>query len=169
MRRTGRGGPGQERGGAGRAAADGPKRVARRGPAMSMRALMVEAERARGRAYAPYSRFPVGAALLLADGSVVHGCNVENASYGLTACAERVAMWKAVSEGRKGFVAIAITARHGEGAPPCGACRQVLHEFAPGLRVVWRTADGDLLERPLPELLPDAFRFRRGSRSRSAR
>jgi cytidine deaminase len=140
-----------------------------RRPAMSPRGLMREAVRARGRAYAPYSRFPVGAALLLADGSVVHGCNVENASYGLTACAERVAMWKAISEGRKGFVAIAITARHGEGAPPCGACRQVLYEFAPKLRVIWRSATGDLLERPLAELLPDAFRFRRPARSRSRR
>jgi cytidine deaminase len=136
---------------------------------MSMPALMQEAVRARGRAYAPYSRFPVGAALLLADGRVVHGCNVENASYGLTACAERVAMWKAISEGRDGFVAIAITARHGEGAPPCGACRQVLHEFAPNLRVVWRSAGGQLLERPLSALLPEAFRFRRGRRSGGAR
>jgi cytidine deaminase len=131
---------------------------------MSMPALMEEAVRARSRAYAPYSRFPVGAALLLADGRVIHGCNVENASYGLTACAERVAMWKAISEGRDRFVAIAITARDGQGAPPCGACRQVLHEFAPDLRVVWRSASGELLERPLAELLPDAFRFRRASR-----
>ncbi|MFI5371866.1 MAG: cytidine deaminase [Candidatus Eisenbacteria bacterium] len=129
-----------------------------------MRALMREAVVARGRAYAPYSRFPVGAALLLEDGGVVHGSNVENASYGLTACAERTAMWKAVSEGRRGFVAIAITARDGEGAPPCGACRQVLHEFAPHLRVVWRDARGRLLERPLHELLPNAFRFKRRGR-----
>jgi len=136
----------------------------RRGPAMTMRELMAEAIRARDRAYAPYSRFPVGAALLLEDGSIFHGSNVENASYGLTACAERTAMWKAVSEGRFGFVAIAITARDGEGAPPCGACRQVLHEFAPHLRVVWRDARGRLLERPLHELLPNAFRFAGGNR-----
>lgn len=126
---------------------------------MSMAELMREAVKARGRAYAPYSKFPVGAALLLADGSVVHGCNVENASYGLAACAERTAMWKAISEGKRGFVAIAITAREGEGAPPCGSCRQVLHEFAPHLRVVWRSAAGRLQERPLHELLPNAFRF----------
>lgn len=136
---------------------------------MTMAELMAEAIRARDRAYAPYSRFPVGAALLLEDGGVVHGSNVENASYGLTACAERTAMWKAVSEGRTGFVAIAITARDGEGAPPCGACRQVLHEFAPHLRVVWRDARGHLLERPLHELLPNAFRFARGDRGRGRR
>ena len=132
-----------------------------RKPAMSMTELMREAVKARGCAYAPYSRFPVGAALLLADGSVVPGCNVENASYGLAACAERTAMWKAVSEGKTDFVAIAITAREGEGAPPCGSCRQVLHEFAPHLRVVWRDARGRLQERPLHELLPNAFRFGR--------
>jgi cytidine deaminase len=139
------------------------RRVTRRPrkSSMTMAALMREAVKARGRAYAPYSRFPVGAALLLADGSVVHGSNVENASYGLAACAERTAMWKAVTEGRKGFVAIAITAREGEGAPPCGSCRQVLHEFAPHLRVVWRNAAGRLQERPLHELLPNAFRFAR--------
>ena len=141
-----------------------PARRGRR-PVMTMPELMREAVKARGRAYAPYSRFPVGAALLLADGTVVQGCNVENASYGLAACAERTAMWKAISEGRTGFVAIAITAREGEGAPPCGSCRQVLHEFAPNLRVVWRDARGRLRERPLHELLPNAFRFaRKGNR-----
>ena len=132
---------------------------------MTPRALMAEAVKARKRAYAPYSRFAVGAALLAKDGSVHLGCNVENASYGLTICAERNAVWKAVSEGVTGFTAIAVTARDGLGAPPCGSCRQVLHEFAPNAQVYWRDARGRLQERPLHELLPNAFRFaRKGNR-----
>lgn len=124
---------------------------------MTPRQLMAEAVKARRRAYAPYSRFPVGAALLLEDGRVIHGCNVENASYGLAACAERNAMWKAISEGERDFVAMAVTAREGRGAPPCGACRQVLHEFAPELRIYWRDRRGRILSRRLSQLLPLAF------------
>jgi cytidine deaminase len=124
---------------------------------MTPKALMAEAVKARKRAYAPYSRFAVGAALLAKDGSVYLGCNVENASYGLTICAERNAVWKAVSEGVTEFTAIAVTARDGLGAPPCGSCRQVLHEFAPNALVYWRDARGRILKRKLSELLPDAF------------
>jgi cytidine deaminase len=124
---------------------------------MTPKALMAEAVKARKRAYAPYSRFAVGAALLAKDGSVYLGCNVENASYGLTICAERNAVWKAVSEGVTEFTAIAVTARDGLGAPPCGSCRQVLHEFAPDALVYWRDARGRILKRKLTELLPDAF------------
>ena len=124
---------------------------------MTPRELMREAERARRHAYAPYSDFPVGAALLLRDGRVVHGCNVENASYGLAACAARVAVWKAVSEGEREFTAIAVTARQGHGAPPCGSCRQVLHEFAPRIMVYWRDGRGRIVRRPLTALLPLAF------------
>jgi len=124
---------------------------------MTPKALMAEAVKARKRAYAPYSRFAVGAALLTKDGRVYLGCNVENASYGLTICAERNAVWKAVSEGVTGFAAIAVTARDGRGAPPCGSCRQVLHEFAPNAWVYWRDARGRILKRKLTELLPDAF------------
>ena len=124
---------------------------------MTPKALMAEAVKARKRAYAPYSRFPVGAALLTKDGRVYHGCNVENASYGLTICAERNAVWKAVSEGVTEFSAIAVTARDGRGAPPCGSCRQVLHEFAPHALVYWRDARGRILKRKLTELLPDTF------------
>jgi len=80
--------------------------------------------------------------LLLRDGRVIPGCNVENASYGLSVCAERNAVWKAVSEGELEFAAIAVTAREGHGAPPCGSCRQVLHEFAPRILVYWRNARG---------------------------
>jgi cytidine deaminase len=124
---------------------------------MTPKALMAEAVKARKRAYAPYSRFAVGAALLTKDGRVYHGCNIENASYGLTICAERNAVWKAVSEGVTEFAAIAVTARDGRGAPPCGSCRQVLHEFAPNSTVYWRDARGRILKRKLTELLPNAF------------
>ncbi|HTK31225.1 MAG TPA: cytidine deaminase [Candidatus Saccharimonadaceae bacterium] len=121
---------------------------------------MREAEKARRHAYAPYSNFPVGAALLTKDGTVVHGCNVENASYGLSVCAERNAIWNAVSTGRREFTAIAITAREGHGAPPCGSCRQVLHEFAPNAWVYWRDGKGRILRRRLKALLPLAFQKR---------
>ena len=124
---------------------------------MTPKALMAEAVKARKRAYAPYSRFAVGAALLTKDGHVYLGCNVENASYGLTICAERNAVWKAVSEGVTEFAAIAVTARDGRGAPPCGSCRQVLHVFAPNALVYWRDARGRILKRKLTELLPNAF------------
>ena len=126
---------------------------------MTPRELMAEAVKARRRAYAPYSRFPVGAALLSKDGRIFHGCNVENASYGLAVCAERNAVWKAVSEGVTEFAAIAVTARDGRGAPPCGSCRQVLHEFAPHAWVYWRDSRGRILRRRLHELLPNAFRL----------
>lgn len=119
--------------------------------------LVRRAVEARGRAYAPYSGFAVGAALLAQDGRIFSGCNVENASYGLTVCAERVALFKAVSEGAREFVALAVACGKGPCAP-CGACRQVLYEFAPDLLVImadgegktWRTAR-------LPELLPHGF------------
>ena len=133
---------------------------ARRGPRIDGKALMREAERARRQAYAPYSDFPVGAALLTGDGTVVHGCNVENASYGLTVCAERNAVFQAVARGLKDYVAIAVTAREGKGAPPCGSCRQVLHEFAPKLSVYFRDARGRITRRRLPALLPDGFMLR---------
>jgi cytidine deaminase len=126
---------------------------------MTPKALMAEAVKARRRAYAPYSRFPVGAALLTKDGRVFHGCNVENVSYGLTICAERNAVWQAISQGVTEFAAIAVTARDGRGAPPCGSCRQVLHEFAPNALVYWRDARGRILKRRLAELLPSAFRL----------
>jgi len=126
---------------------------------VTLRELMVEAERAREQAYAPYSRFPVGSAVLTRAGRVILGCNVENASYGLSVCAERNAVWKAVSEGERDLVAIAITARQGHGAPPCGSCRQVLQEFAPKIMVCWRDGRGRLLKRRLPQLLPVPFAF----------
>lgn len=134
------------------------------GAAMTPQRLMAEAQRARHKAYAPYSRFAVGAALLTAGGRVFHGCNVENASFGLTTCAERTAVFNAVSEGEREFIAIAVTAREGYGAPPCGSCRQVLHEFAPSMWVYWRDGRGRVLKRRLKALLPSAFVLARGDR-----
>jgi cytidine deaminase len=129
---------------------------------------MEEAERARQQAYAPYSEFSVGAALVGASGRVYHGCNVENASFGLTTCAERTAVFAAVNAGERAFTAIAVTARSGAGAPPCGACRQVLHEFAPNLWVYWRDGSGRILKRRLAALLPAAFVFRKPRRTKRA-
>ncbi len=104
----------------------------------SDRQLLAAARRAARNAYAPYSKFKVGAALLCKDGSVVTGCNVENASYGLTMCAERVAIGRAVAEGKRAFVAIAVVAlgKNGKNVRPCGACRQVMVEFSSAMRVV---------------------------------
>jgi cytidine deaminase len=120
-------------------------------------ALMREAVQARKQSHSPYSRFAVGAALLTASGQIYRGCNVENASFGLTCCAERTAVFKAVSEGERKFDAIAVTARAGHGAPPCGACRQVMAEFSPELWVYWRDMRGRLLKKQLKALLPDQF------------
>ncbi len=125
---------------------------------VSPQRLLAEADVARRASHSPYSRFPVGAALLTRGGRIVHGCNVENASFGLSVCAERTALWKAVSEGEREFVAVAITAGPGAQPSPCGACRQVLHEFAPDLWVYWR--DGDrIVRRKLEELLASPFVF----------
>lgn len=110
------------------------------------------------RSYAPYSGFSVGAALLCADGAVFTGCNVENAAYGSTICAERTALVKAVSEGRRdGFVKLAVAGRSADYCWPCGACRQMLWEFAPGLTVLVARGEGDFISLPLSELLPHGF------------
>ena len=108
--------------------------------------------------YVPYSHFPVGAALLAGDGRVFTGCNVENAAYGSTICAERTALVKAVSEGyTSGFAAIAIAGQGGDYCWPCGACRQMLYEFAPDLRVLAVRGDGQFMEASLRNLLPHGF------------
>lgn len=106
--------------------------------------------------YSPYSHYAVGAALLCEDGRVYLGCNIENASYGLTNCAERTALFKAVSEGEREFAAIAISSS-GSMPYPCGACRQALNEFAPGLRVLVIDGDGNTDATTLPQLLPHGF------------
>lgn len=122
-------------------------------------ALMAAAEAAREAAYAPYSRFQVGAALLCADGIVIPGCNVENASYGATICAERGAVMAAVARGQRRFTAIAIAGPPGVALGPCGMCRQVLSEFSAdgALRVLTRAADGTPRATTIGTLLPAAF------------
>jgi len=115
------------------------------------------AEEARARAYAPYSRFEVGAALLTDDGRIFAGANVENASYGLSLCAERSAVAAAVAAGVRRFAAIVIVAPGPAPVTPCGMCRQVLSEFAPDLAVRSYTPEGGLLETNVAALLPDAF------------
>jgi cytidine deaminase len=123
------------------------------------RALVRAAAKARQRAAAPYSGFKVGAALLTRSGEIITGANVESASYGLTCCAERVALFKALTEGKKRFVAIAVVARAPGGPMPCGACRQLLAEYAPQA-AVW-VADSRALsfirEFTVRDLLPGAF------------
>lgn len=120
--------------------------------------LLRQARDARRNAYAPYSRFPVGAALLAGDGRVFAGVNVENASYGLTTCAERTAVVSAMAAGARDFVAIAITGPDDPVAcPPCGACRQILHEAAPDLLIVIAGDGAEPATIPLRELLPGAF------------
>ena len=112
---------------------------------------------AMARAYAPYSEFPVGAALLTADGSVVAGCNVENAAYPSGICAERGAVMAAVAAGHRAFRLLVLATEADEPAPPCGACRQVLVEFAPRLPVVSVNRDGEVRRWTMAELLPSPF------------
>ena len=119
--------------------------------------LIVAAEQAQSFAYAPYSDYAVGAALLTDTGEVFLGCNVENASYGLTVCAERIAMFKAISEGHHSFRALAIVGPVQTGNGPCGACRQVLREFSADLPIYVRQAQQGIIELRLDELLPRAF------------
>ena len=110
------------------------------------------------RSYCPYSKFPVGAALLCEDGQVFTGCNVENAAYGSTICAERTALVKAVSEGRRGgFVRLAVAGRGEDWCWPCGACRQMLYEFAPDLTILAARGDGQFQAVLLRDLLPLGF------------
>ena len=126
---------------------------------MNDRDLLRIAKEASLNAYAPYSGFPVGAALECEDGTVYTGCNVENAAYGDTICAERTAVVKAVSEGRHSFTRIAI---YGEGQSycmPCGSCRQVLAEFSPEMEVLCSKAGGSYVSYPLTRLMPYTFKF----------
>ena len=126
--------------------------------------LIDEATAAREGAYAPYSNFKVGAALLLADGSIVRGCNIENASFGATNCAERTAIFKAVSEGHRDFKAIAIVGGKADEplsdyAYPCGICRQVMCEFCPDdFPIIVAVNKDNYFIKPLDEMLPGLFR-----------
>ena len=119
--------------------------------------LVEAAARAFEGALAEYSRFKVGAALETADGTIVTGCNIENASYGLTMCAERVAMFKALSDGHRQFTRIAIYTEAPRPTSPCGACRQILWEFGGDLDVLLANPAGIAASHRLAALLPDAF------------
>jgi cytidine deaminase len=123
-------------------------------------ALLDAADRARANAYAPYSGFRVGAAVEAADGRVFLGCNVENASYGMTICAERAAVSAAISAGARDLVRVGITTETSEAVAPCGACRQVLAEFGRRMHVVSRGGD-HVSHWRLDELLPAQFAFDR--------
>jgi cytidine deaminase len=119
--------------------------------------LVALARQARERAVAPYSRFKVGAALLARTGEIVTGCNIENATYGLTLCAERVAVFKAVSEGMRDFAAVAVVADSARLAAPCGPCRQILWEFCGDLSVILADLKGRTRTVRMSELLPLPF------------
>jgi cytidine deaminase len=119
--------------------------------------LIAAAAAVRLKAFAPFSRFLVGAALEAEDGTVVTGCNVESASYGLTLCAERVAVFKGVSEGHHLFRRVAVVADTDLPTPPCGACRQILWEFAPDAEVLLANLSGKVVRFTMRELLPAAF------------
>jgi len=120
-------------------------------------ALIAAATAVRLRAYAPYSNFFVGAALLCDDGRIVVGCNVENASYGHTVCAERSAVLAMVAEGFRAFAACVVVTDGVELSTPCGACRQVLHEFAPEAIVICANLRGERRQYTMAELLPHPF------------
>ena len=124
---------------------------------MSDSKLIAAARQARELAHAGYSQFKVGAALEAADGTVVTGCNIENATYGLTICAERVAMFKALSEGHRQFRRLVIVADTESPTPPCGACRQILWEFGGDLEVILANLAGELDRHQLRDLLPLPF------------
>ena len=132
----------------------------RRAPAAGPTAALVALARdARERAHAPYSKFKVGAALLAASGEIVTGCNIENASYGLTMCAERVAVFKAISEGMRPdeFTAVAVVADTEEPTPPCGACRQILWEFCGDVELTLVNLHGKTEMFRLKDLFPRPF------------
>lgn len=128
--------------------------------AKGTRDLLAAAAAAREHAHAPYSGFRVGAAVRTADGRVFTGCNIENATYGLTLCAERVAVFKAMSEGAREFVQVAVVADTDPPTPPCGACRQILSEFCPRAEIVLGNLAGRVETRRIEELFPSPFHER---------
>ena len=123
----------------------------------SLQQLLERAKTARLQSIAPFSNFLVGAAIKTADGKVYTGCNVESASYGLTVCAERVAIWKALSEGERDFSELAIVADTGSLTPPCGTCRQIIWEFAKNATIMLGNLRGETQIVSIGELLPRAF------------
>ena len=124
---------------------------------MSLDELKAAAVSMLDRAYCPYSHFAVGAALECTDGTVFTGCNIENAAFSPTICAERTAVAKAVSEGHTDFVRIVIAGRSADFCVPCGVCRQVLREFAPNIEIICLNGKGEEQVFALPELLPHSF------------
>lgn len=123
-----------------------------------MEELIEEAKKARTKAYAPYSKFSVGAALLTTNGHVYHGCNIENSAYSLCNCAERTALFKALSEGEKDFLMLAVVADTVRPVPPCGACRQVMSELCPqDMPIILTNLSGEIQRVTVEELLPAAF------------
>ncbi|HZJ46470.1 MAG TPA: cytidine deaminase [Pyrinomonadaceae bacterium] len=119
--------------------------------------LIEAAKKARLQSVAPFSNFLVGAAIRTEDGKVYTGCNVESASYGLTVCAERVAIWKALSEGERKFSELAVVADTESLTPPCGTCRQIIWEFARGAKIVFANLEGTTETFEIKDLLPRAF------------
>ncbi|WP_027963342.1 cytidine deaminase [Halalkalibacillus halophilus] len=120
--------------------------------------LIESAKQMLDHAYVPYSKFPVGAALITDEGKVYQGCNIENAAYPVTCCAERTAIFKAVSEGERNFKALAVIANTDRPVPPCGACRQVMSEFfSPEMKVYITSKDLEVKEVTVQELLPFSF------------
>ena len=124
---------------------------------MTDRQLINLAEQASRNAYVPYSHFAVGAALECRDGTVFTGCNIENAAYGLTICAERTAIFKAISEGHRDFKRIVIAGKSEDYCVPCGSCRQVMQEFAPQMEVICLNGKGEAKHYSLRQLLPESF------------
>lgn len=124
---------------------------------MNEKELLKLASEARKNSYSPYSKFRVGAALLTKSGKIYTGCNIENATYGATCCAERTAIYKAISEGEKEFEAIAVQGDNDGLTFPCGICRQVMSEFSPNIQIVLGDNDGNIKRFELEQLLPHAF------------
>ena len=126
--------------------------------------LLQSAQQASEKAYAPFSKFYVGAAILTSDGKMFMGCNVENSSFGMTNCAERTAIFTAVAEGvvsaDRDLVAVAVVNKDGVPCSPCGACRQVIYEFGPEAVIIFRAKSGEITQLRSEELLPEGFRLR---------
>jgi cytidine deaminase len=126
-------------------------------------ALLREAQSVSERAYAPFSKFFVGAAIVTADGKVYVGCNVENSSFGMTNCAERTAIFTAIADrarpGKLDIKAVAVVNRDGVPCAPCGACRQVIYEFGPNAIIIYRSKEGQIAQTPITDLLPEGFRL----------
>jgi cytidine deaminase len=127
-------------------------------PTGKLGSLVEAARKARAHAYSPYSEVKIGAAVLTSDGSIFSGANVENASFGLSCCAERIAIFKAVSEGARNIVAMAIVGESEDFTKPCGACRQVMVEFNPKMKLLRRALDGFSEDAVAESLLPEHFK-----------